>query len=258
MVFIRFSGVILALLLGFPASAQTDTSKIWLTWERIRPNKELCQKKNLCRPISHYVTRLFEEPSAQRARSIIGSLDTLAAKRGRPVSTEKPPKICQNVNAIKILGFDPESWPLSKKLDALRGIKGVHFNLRKLKPPVGFVGDFGGGLQAVVEQKFQRAGLRVLSKAEMEKTPGQPRLNIYFSNTNLETGCHFSVFASFSQTVLLTRNHTVKLRAGTWGMSGGFSADFPDRGEFDAILVVVDKLLADYRKANGKQPRDSG
>lgn len=243
---------------GIPAASQTDISRIWLTWEHIRPNKELCQKKNLCRPISHFVTRLFEEPSLQRARAIVGSLDALAAKRAIKVPASETPRFCQNVNAMKVLGFDSEAWPLSKKLDALRGIKGIHFDLRTLKPPVGYVGEFGAGVQTIVEQKFHKAGLRVLSKAEMEKTSGQPRLNIYFSNTNPQTGCHFRVFARFSQTVLLSRNHTVKLRAGTWGMSGGFSKEFPNRSEFDAILVVVDQLLADYRRANGRSGSDSG
>ncbi len=178
MFFGRFIWMILVLFAGLPAVAQTDSSRIWLTWERIRPNPKLCQEKDLCRPISHYVTRLFEEPSVKRARAIVRSLDALASKQGWSVPAKNEPMICQNVNAMTVLGFDPESWPLSKTLDALRGIKGIHFDLRKLKPPVGYVGEFGPSLQAVVEKKFHQAGLRVLSKAEMEKTPGQPRLNI--------------------------------------------------------------------------------
>ena len=33
-------------------------------------------------------------------------------------------------------------------------------------------------------------------------------------------------------------------------MSGGFSADHPNRSEFDAIMLVVDNFIADYWKAN--------
>lgn len=87
----------------------------------------------------------------------------------------------------------------------------------------------------------------------MEQTPGKPQLNIYFSNANAKTGCTYSLFASLSQTMLLTRNHTVKLKVGTWGSTGGPSADFPHGNEYDAVMRVVDKLLADYKRANSKK-----
>jgi hypothetical protein len=87
----------------------------------------------------------------------------------------------------------------------------------------------------------------------MEITPGKPQLNIYFSNTKPKTGCTYSVFVSFTQTMLLTRNHTVKLKVGTWGASGGHSAEFPNGNEMGAILRVIDKFLSDYKRANSRK-----
>ena len=242
--------VVLTVCIANQSLAQSEPNRIWFTWEHTSGNSALCQQKKLCKPVSHYITRLFEQPSTDRARSMIGAMDAIAIKRGHPVEHPEAPKTCQNVNAMTVLGFDPEGWEMSEKLDALRGLPGIHFSVRKLKAPDHYDGPFGDQLQELIERKFRKSGIRVLTKQQMKKTPGQPRLNIYFTNTNSDTGCWFSIFASLSQTMLLTRNHTVKLRAGTWGMSGGYSTDHPNRNEFEAIIGVVDKLIADYWKAN--------
>ncbi|MCP5087866.1 MAG: hypothetical protein GY952_13825 [Rhodobacteraceae bacterium] len=232
------------------AFGQSDSNRIWFTWEHRTANPDLCREKNLCHPVSRYITRLVELPRTERARAMVGAIDSLATKRGQPVEHPETPLICQNVNTSSVLGFNPESWELSDKKAALKDLPGIHFSVRKLKAPVDYEGPFGDQLQALMEKKFWKSGIRVLTKDQMERAPGQPELNIYFSNTNPDTGCWFSVFASMSQTVLLTRNHTVKLRAGTWGSSGGYSSDHPHRSEMDAILEVVDKFIADYWAAN--------
>ena len=149
-----------------------------------------------------------------------------------------------------MLGFNPHALPLTAKSEALRNLPGVYFNLRNLKAPATYDGPFGEVLQREVTKKLRHAGIRVLSKAEHQLVPGQPQLNIYFSNTNPTTGCRFSIYASLTQTVLLSRNHIVKFKAGTWGTSGGFTLDAPHRREFDAILHVVDIFIRDYWKAN--------
>lgn len=246
-------GVVVLCIAALPVLAQQVQqvqNRIWFTWEQRAPDPDLCAKKGYCKPVGRYITRLVETPATDRARSMVGAMAALAKSRGQPVEHPDAPLICQNVNALKVLGFDPESWDLSDKLAGLRDLPGVYFSVARLKAPVGYDGPFGEQLQALMEKKFRNAGIRVLGKAEMEKTPGQPQLNIYFSNTNPDSGCWFSVFASLSQTMLLTRNHTVKLKVGTWGMSGGFSPENPDRSEFDAIILVVDKFIADYWKAN--------
>ncbi|MCP5075811.1 MAG: hypothetical protein GY947_21285 [Rhodobacteraceae bacterium] len=229
---------------------QSEANRIWFTWEHSARNQELCRKKNLCRPVSSYITRLVEQPQTERARAMVGAIDSLAKKRGQPVEHPDTPLVCQNVNTASVLGFNPESWELSDKKAALQNLPGVHFSVRGLKAPANYEGPFGDQVQELMERKFRSAGIRVLTEDQMEHAPGQPKLDIYFSNTNPETGCWFSIFASMSQTMLLTRNHTVKLRAGTWGTSGGYSADDPNRNELDAIMDVVDKFIADYWAAN--------
>ena len=179
-------------------------------------------------------------------------MDRLAEMRGHSPDHQDAPNWCQQTDAQTILGFEAESWPESEKSRALEGLRGVYFDLNALRGPQSYIGDFGPNVHAEVARKFDISGIPVLDEEALESTPGKPILNIYFSNTNPDTGCWFSVFAALSQTMLLTRNHTVKIRAGSWGMSGGYSADDPNRGEFEAIMLVVDSFIADFQKANPK------
>jgi hypothetical protein len=240
----------LLMAVAVPSNAQEQSNRMWFTWESSRPNSQLCQQKDMCRPVSTYITRLLEEPTTPKAKEMTGAMDQLAKLRGYPADHPSAPKICQNVEAAKVLGFNPEMWPISEKLDTLVGLQGVYFSLQSLKAPAGYEGPFGEQVHAEVVKKFTMAGIGVLSEEEMEITPGKPHLNIYFSNTNPDTGCWFSVFSSLSQTALLTRNHTVKFKAGTWGFGGGYSADHPDRDERTAIMIVIDKFIEDFQTAN--------
>ena len=244
---------VLSLLIISPSTANAqnkNSNYTWMVWEQRHIDPALCQAKNLCAPQRKFITRLIERPTEQKAREMLGAIDQLAKLRGQAVEHPDTPQICQNTEAGKILGFDPELWDLSDRLAALTDLQGVYFSVENLKSPADYIGSFGKGLQLEMKHRFQQAGLPVLTEDQMENTPGKPHLNIYFSNTNQDTGCTYSVFASLTQTMLLTRNHTTKLKVGTWGMSGGHSADHPKGNEYDAIMRVVDKFLDDYKRAN--------
>ena len=231
-------------------TAQQPASRLWFTLESRAVDPELCRTKNVCRPVPRYETRLGEISTPDALAQTAEALKQLARIRGYGENNPDTPMTCQNVAAAKVLGFDPEMWPMSEKLDTLVGLQGVYFALDKLKAPAGYDGPFGEQVQAEVTRKFNNASIPVLSEEQRDLTPGKPHLNIFFSNTNPDTGCWFSVFSSLTQTVLLTRNHTVKVKAGTWGFGGGYSADSPDRSEYDAIMVVIDKFISDFKTAN--------
>ena len=233
----------------FLASAQ-GKNYTWMVWEQRAVNQRLCHEKGVCAPQQKFITRLVEEPTEQKAREMLGAIDQLARMRGQPVEHPETPHMCKQTEAGRILGFDPEHWDISDKLAALKNLKGVYFSVQTIKGPKGYAGAFGLDLQQSMEDRFRKVGLPVLSEEQMERAPGKPQLNVYFSNTKPKTGCTYSVFVSFTQTMLLTRNHTVKLKVGTWGASGGPSAKHPNSNEMGAILRVVDKFLNDYRRAN--------
>lgn len=234
-----------------PLSAQAQSENYtWMVWEQRKVDRNLCETKNLCSPQRKYITRLVEQPTEQKAREMLGAIAQLAKLRGQPVEHPEAPHICRHTEAGKILGFDPELWDMSDKLAALKNLDGVYFSVHTMKGPKTYKGQFGLDIQKDMEARFAEAGLLVLSEEQMEQTAGKPHLNIYFSNTNPKTGCTYSVFASLTQTMLLTRNHTTKLKVGTWGFSGGPSNDHPNGTEYDAVMRVVDKFLDDYKRAN--------
>ncbi|MEP3296077.1 MAG: hypothetical protein ABJO27_06285 [Pseudoruegeria sp.] len=238
------------LCLSAPLSAQGAEERFWVLWEHIEKVGQNCPNGTECKTKRTYASRLFEPASRESIYRLFGMLDFQAAARGEAADHADAPRICQHNDAEVLLGFDPERLRISDKLDALTGLYGVHIDVRNLKAPSGYSGDFGAGLQKEFEARFKAAGIRILSEEQMLEAPGQPKLNIYFSNTNQSTGCTYSVFASLSQTVLLTRNIRTKLTAGTWAFSTGPSTDFPNAHEYDAILRVADAFVRDYLKAN--------
>ncbi|MGB1235650.1 MAG: hypothetical protein ACPG5U_07945, partial [Planktomarina sp.] len=96
------------------------------------------------------------------------------------------------------------------------------------------------------------AGIRMVSEEEVERVPGQPKLAVYFSNTNPDSGCYWSVFATLTQTAILTRDINVKVSAGTWAFMSGYDPDQPGLTEFDAITEVFTKFSTDFRAANAR------
>ena len=248
------STVFLLMALPITAAAQSKARNFtWMTWEQRAVDANLCRTKGVCTPQRKYITRLVEEPSTQKARELVGAIDQLAKLRGQPVEHPETPQMCRQTEAGKILGFNPEHWDMSDKSATLKGLQGVYFSVQSLKGPKNYSGAFGYELQERMVNRFSSARLPVLTEDQMEIIPGKPQLNIYFSNTKPKTGCTYSVFVSFTQTMLLTRNHTVKLKVGTWGASGGHSTEFPNGNEMDAILRVIDKFLSDYKRANTRK-----
>lgn len=239
-------------IIATASAAQEDDGqhdRLWIMWEHFATDGT-CENPGECPPQRYYTTRLVGFPNTDRLQRTFGMLDRLALIRGMPPEHPQAPRICQHRDPEVLAGFQPEKMPMSEKIDALRGLEGVEIDLRSLKAPVGYSGDFGGYLQAEVERRFRQAGIRILTEDERMLTPGRPKLNVYFSNTDPVSGCHYSVFASLSQTVLLTRNLDTKLEVGTWATSGGPSEDYPNGTESDAILRALGQFIEDFHKAN--------
>ncbi len=215
-----------------------------------------CSPDKDCRLSRNFTSRLLDEGANDRMFRLFGMMDGRALARGDSAEHPEAPRICQHTDPEVILGFDPEKVPKSETLDTLFGLQVVGVDLSKLKPPPGESSDFGKRLQRQFVEKFTDAGLTVVSPDELQDIPGQPKLNIYFSFRGHEPDnrCDyvFSIFASLSQTVLLTRDIRVKVSAGVWSYSTGSTAKDHSGNEADAILRVADRFLADYRDANKK------
>ncbi|MEM0976446.1 MAG: hypothetical protein AAGJ34_02805 [Pseudomonadota bacterium] len=245
-------GILPFLPLFLAAQAQFSHAEnwIWAVWENESVDPLLCAERGFCDPISTYISVIQEKPTREEAKRIIGALTLHSNTRANLKQTKPPPPICKHVDAASVLGFDPELWEMSDRALALRGLEGVYLSVEKMRGPESYGDSFGTDLQAKIQERFDRVGLKVLTEDEMYAHPGQPEMNIYFSNTNPDTGCQFRLYAGVSQTVLLSRNHTVKIKAGTWGMTGGYVKEDPSVDEMRSILIVVDAFLAAWVDAN--------
>ncbi|MEO1733805.1 MAG: hypothetical protein AAFR45_09315, partial [Pseudomonadota bacterium] len=129
------------------------------------------------------------------------------------------------------------------------------FDISNLKPPPDGASDFGEKLQSQFETRFSAAGLQIVHPDAVKQIAGQPHLKIFFSYAGHDDddGCvyTFSVFATLTQTVLLTRNLQTKVSAGVWSYSTGTRAKDHSGNESDAILRVAERFLSDFAAING-------
>lgn len=125
-------------------------------------------------------------------------------------------------------------------------------------------------LEQEIKKRLESVGLKLLTKDEMLKTPGNPQLDIYpnypahlsaaqnESNTEVPVPnlmpnhqcCYTSIWGSFSQSAEITRKTGNKYRLSTWG--NGSNTDSCDTlGEWmsDATLKIIDKFIGDFKKS---------
>ncbi len=231
-------------------SDEVEKDRFWILWEKYKYIGENCPNGSECYKRRKFSSRLFEPRSKEAIYRLYGMLDSKALSSGHKVDHPEAPRICQHNDAEVLLGFDPEKRRFSEKLDALRDLKGIHFDIRGLKAPKGFDEPFGERLQSQFKEKFVSSGIRFFDADEYVSVPGQPKLSVFFAHANPETGCNFSVFASLTQSALLTRDLNVKLTVGVWSFSTGPSAEYPNQNEYDAILRVADAFVRDFKRAN--------
>lgn len=239
--------------LATAAKAQSG-DRFWILWEKFQYVGEACPNGPKCLLRRNFTSRLFPDVELSSIYRLFGYMDGSALADGRLSEHPDAPRICQHNDAEVVLGFDPEALPKSEKIEALRGLQGVSFNLRKLKSPPGARNDFGPSLQKEFEARFRAAGLKILTPEQAKRTPGQPELAVFFAYTDPEGHCEYtySVFASLSQTVLLTRDLRIKISAGVWAYSTKPPAGDAHGTEYDSILKIADALAKDYLSVNPK------
>ncbi|GHA59875.1 hypothetical protein GCM10008927_26850 [Amylibacter ulvae] len=240
--------------------AQNETNRFWLMWEQSRIDLAACLHDGLCNPQRSFITRLVEEPDFARAQSVFYELDRVSLARRQPPIHPDTPIVCPaNFNQIEqpttpqlqvyTDSPDYEKMEISDKLAPLKNLPGVYFKLDGVRGPTDDGGKFGQQLQGYVTDAMTKAGIPILTKEELENTPGKPQFSASFSGTQ-SNGCTWRVSAMLKQTVLLSRDLSVKLASTTWASFGGFDAAQPEQDEFDALTMLIDKFITDYKKVN--------
>ncbi len=242
------------ILVGIPtvSGSENISERYWISRETLSTGVDNC-RDGKCPQEKQYTTRLFAPESKTQLRRLMSLLDFQAAANGMPVEHPERPEFCaQQMPDPNTVIWNPEWMKTSHKLEALRGLEAIHVDVSGLKAPTGFNGPFGTALQKEVEAKFAAAGIPIVSKEEIERVPGQPKLQVFFSATNPDSGCWWSVFATMTQTALLTRDISVKISAGTWAHMRGFDPDDLELTEYGAISGVFDAFVDDYKEANAE------
>ena len=157
---------------------------------------------------------------------------------------------------------------------SLAGIEGVFVILEYVEGSAKKNGiSMPDDLEAQIIKRLNAAGLKYLTKEEMESTPGMPELAIYPAYSGGSIGatvpvgdgsastiekendcCRNSVWMSFMQSASILRRPDSQFKFGTWG-SGDDSDWCDNRGQwmYGAVLKVIDEFIKDYKKAEAEK-----
>ena len=139
--------------------------------------------------------------------------------------------------------------------ETLKGLKGVNVYVVDLKPDIEKDVLRRSSIQTDVEIKLRIAGIKVLTRIESLKEPGDPLLCVNVNSFKTDVGLYaYSISVELNQYVILERDKNIWCRAVTWhsaviGIVGG---DNVNRLR-DIIKDQVDHFINDYLEMNPKE-----
>jgi len=230
----------------------TDRSNLWIMWERVLGGAD-CAVNQDCAGKNQFLSHFIVDIPSSDALDFFQSLEPYATANGSANIAHKKSPIC--LGGLGSSSLDTPSvaeinaLPLAEKIDTLRGLKGVYVDLRAVIGPAGYIGSFGQTAHQYLTVQFARAGIPILVKDDLLMAPGSPELSIRFSPQI--QGCRpWSVSLSLKQTLLLSRDLTLKIRGSTWSSSFGQDQTDIDYTVDNAVRDVVKVFIADYLAAN--------
>ena len=138
----------------------------------------------------------------------------------------------------------------------LRGLKGVGVLVEHLPPEVEKEGLTKSQLQMDIESKLKMAGIKVLTKDEVFRTPGEPHLyiNVNVNMAKTESDIYpYSIDILLIQQVSLLRDPNLTTFAVTWSKGGVGSIGKPILSQLqDYVKELVDIFTKAYLEENPK------
>lgn len=137
----------------------------------------------------------------------------------------------------------------------LAGLTGVHVVVYEQSPDMAREGPGGSGLQAEVERRLRRAGLRVLSATEALASVGRPTLEVRVTLIRSRDAPElyaYSVDLALRQHIRLMRDRTIESYAITWseprqvGTVGGARL----AAVRDAVRAKVEQFVTAWETVN--------
>jgi len=156
------------------------------------------------------------------------------------------------------LAFQSSVFAINGKsnLATLRGLSGVGVLVEQLAPEVEKEGLIRNQLQIEVELKLRMAGIKVLTKEECLKTPGEPYLyiNINVNTAKTESDIYpYSIDLVLMQKASLLRDPKQTTYAVTWSTGGVGSIEKSILGQLRGSLEeIVDLFIKTYLSENPK------
>ncbi len=137
--------------------------------------------------------------------------------------------------------------------ETLRGIKGVGLVVNGLSPEAEKDGLDRDVLQVDIEERLRQGGLKVFSRAEGARAPGQPHLLVRVidqKRSDMEL-YSISIAVYLVQTVRLSRDSKMVCPAETWDLTGVVSVGAKElAGVRRLVLEYVDMFVVAWREAN--------
>jgi hypothetical protein len=222
---------------------EAEKNNLWVMWERSNSNETNAQFR------SHLLLNVPPE----QARSFFENLTPSAKVYGAANVAHETSPICladqakqeqPQMRMVDTLGME-----LADKIATLRGLDGVFVDFRAVRGPRTFTRDFGSEVHGYVVKALQNAGVPLLTKDEVDVTPGRPTLTLRYSVEVV--GCKpWSLSLGLKQTSVLARDLSIMLEGTTWSSSARQSEEDVNFGALEALQKIVSAFASDYAKAN--------
>jgi hypothetical protein len=226
-------GLVVALTLPRMALAED-----WLLVET-RKVPDTCAHPLICLPKSVVASRHLMKLTRKNQTSFFDFLKSVASISGIPNSAmagvHKPdPAVLHTLE-------------LAPKLRPLVDHPGVYFDSTKLDQT-----ETTQEFSALLRQRLEALGLKFLTKAEWEATPGRPTLSVRYTARLDSAGCivPFSLSMTIKEDVVLVRDPSQKISATIWHYSRRQNLANTNYGPTNSLWEIVEKFEADWRKAN--------
>lgn len=155
---------------------------------------------------------------------------------------------------VLIFGGSAAQAAGSNHQESLRGLAGVSLRVERIDPDAQVYGLNERNIYADLEQRLTKAGIKLLTAAQLAQTPGAP---VLYVRINARLSWDAPVFAvnttaALLQDVVAARDANLKLReAKTW--DAGYTRTYPQEGIRQAAKVasdLVDEFIRDWKAAN--------
>lgn len=241
----------LLIFLASAAGAEGEENNIWIMWEHL-PQGRSCAGDD-CKPLAEYRSHFLMNVPPTEAGSFFNGLRPTARTYGSADLTHDRLPLCYDDPAPP----DHLKLDYAERLDTLRGITAIYADLRGVRGPANFKGQFGEEAQEILTKAFKDLKIEFLTKEAHPKTPGRPKLSLRYSPE--VHGCKpWSVSLALSQDVHIARDFTQILSTSTWSASQRQSEADADFTAKDALRGVIEKFVSDWKAANAAPVETEG